>query len=106
MTRKFDVNTTIENHKHIEGRKVKITTITRRDKKRIKTDDILMVAESMMKQNPDKRLRIKCLSEVGYFQLKGEDQGLDAILDEEEYFNSRANRSHDHIFKVSFYLTY
>jgi hypothetical protein len=106
MTRKYDINTTTENHKKIAGRKVKITTITRRDKKRIKTDDILMVAESMMKQNPGKRLMIKCMSDIGYFQLKGEDQGLDAILDEEEYFNSKANRSHDHIFKVSFYLTY
>lgn len=104
MTRKYDINTTVENHKRIEGQKVKITTITRRDKKRIKIDDILMVAESMMKQNPNKKLMIKCLSEVGYFQLKGADEGLDVILGEEEYFNSRANRDHDHIFKVSFYL--
>jgi hypothetical protein len=104
MTRKYDINTTTENHKKYEGRKVRITTITRRDKKRIKTDDLLMVAESMMKQNPNKKLMIKCLSDVGYFQLKGMDQGLDVILDEEEYFNSKANRKHDHIFKVSFYL--
>jgi hypothetical protein len=55
MTRKYDINTTTENHKLIEGQRVRITTITRRDKKRIKTDDILMVAESTMKQNPNKK---------------------------------------------------
>ena len=103
MSRKYDINTTTENHKRF-NRKVKITTITRRDKKRIKTDDILMVAESMMKQNPNKKLMIKCLSDIGYFQLKGADEALDVILGEEEYFNSRADRNHDHIFKASFYL--
>jgi hypothetical protein len=103
MSNKYDVSVITEKHKQLD-RKVKITTITKKNKKKILSDDVIMVAQSMMKQNPDKKLMIKGLSAVGYITLKGYNDNLDAILDEEDYFNSRENSEHGSLYKVSFYL--
>lgn len=104
MSKKYNVNVVNEIHKRT-NEKIKITTITKKNEKAIKIDDILMVAESMMKQNPKKKLMIKAISNAGYIQLKGYDQSLNAIEDDDNYFGREVvGERHISIFKVSYYL--
>jgi len=106
MSNKFNISVVNEKHPRIENKSIKITTITKKNRTKMLIDDVIMVAESMMKQNPKKKLMIKCLSDSGYFQLKGYSDDLDIILQEEDYFGSREKNSvkHSDIYKVSFYL--
>lgn len=105
MSSKFNVSVMEEDHKRLP-KKVKITTITKKNKTTILTEDIKSIAEKMMATNPKKRLMIKCLSSNGYFQMKGYDDDLDVILEDDQYFNGREDVEDlkSDIYKVSFYL--
>ncbi len=105
MSSKFNVSVVEEEHKRLK-KPIKITTITKKNKTTILTEDIKTIAEKMMGSNPKKRLMIKCLSSNGYFQMKGYDDDLDIILEDDQYFNGREDLEDlkSDIYKVSFYL--
>ena len=61
----------------------------------------------MLLQYPKKQIMIKVLSANGYFQLKGFDQSMDAILEEEVYLNGHETvqkKEYSAIYKATFYL--
>ncbi len=47
---------------------------------------------------------IKCLTEKGYFQLKGYNDDISVILNDDEYFNGREKSEGQQIYKATFYL--
>lgn len=101
---KYDVSVINETHKRIKNKKTKIITITKKKKTKIPIDDVLMLGQSLIEQNPNKKLMIKALSAYGYIQLKGADQDLSVILGEEDYLGREIIHNHTDIYKVSFYL--
>jgi hypothetical protein len=84
-----------------------VTTVVKKNKSKMKPDDILAIAEKMLLKYPNKKLMIKVLSANGYFMLKGYHQSLDVILTEELYLNGGETiqkKEYSSIYKASFYL--
>lgn len=99
----FDVKTSEETHKRL-GHKMKIITIRKKKKTKMKGEDIYSIAKMLMDKNPEKKLMIKCLSDKGYFQIKGYQDDLNVILDDDDYFNGRDKKEGAQIYKATFYL--
>jgi hypothetical protein len=103
---KILTKTEIIENKYLK-KKMTATTIVKRDKSKMKPDDIKKIAEKMLLQYPKKQIMIKVLSANGYFQLKGFDQSMDAILEEEVYLNGHETvqkKEYSAIYKATFYL--
>ena len=106
MSSKILSKTVIEREPRLK-KDIIVTTVVRKNKTKMKPDDILAIAEKMMKQYPKKKLMIKVLSANGYFQLKGSNDSLDVILTEEIYLNGAETiqkKEYSAIYKASFYL--
>jgi predicted RNA binding protein YcfA (HicA-like mRNA interferase family) len=83
------------------------TTVVKKDKSKMKPDDIKNIAERMLLKYPKKKLMIKVLSANGYFQIKGFHESLDVILEEEVYLNGQETvqkKEYSAIYKATFYL--
>lgn len=83
------------------------TTIVKKNKSKMTPDEIKAIAKRMMEQYPKKKIMIKVLSANGYFQIKGYDQTLDVILEEEIYLNGHETiqkKEYSAIYKATFYL--
>ena len=106
MSSKILSKTVIEREPRLK-KDIIVTTVVRKNKSKMKPDDILAIAEKMMSKYPKKKLMIKVLSANGYFQLKGYHQSLDVILTEEVYLNgveTIQKKEYSSIYKASFYL--
>ncbi len=95
-------------HSRIKNTMIKQITITKENRKRMKTDTLKKIAEGLLKKEKNKnaRLMIKVLSDEGYFTLKHYDQSIDEILNEQQYLNSRENKNMPQIYKATFYIQY
>jgi len=103
---RFETSTVIERHKRT-GEKVKIITLRRKDKGKLNPKDIRTIASRMQDENEDKQLMIKAMTNYGIYQLKGYDQEIDVILDDESYLRGdiKTVKNADNIIsKVSLYL--
>ena len=103
---KFLSKTELIEDKYLK-KKMTATTIVKKDKSKMKPDDIKKIAEKMLLQYPKKKLMVKVLSANGYFQIKGFHQSLDVILEEEVYLNGQETvqkKEYSAIYKASFYL--
>jgi len=103
---KFLSKTELIEDKYLK-KKMTSTTIVKKDKSKMKPDDIKKIAEKMLLQYPKKKLMVKVLSANGYFQIKGFHQSLDVILEEEVYLNGQETvqkKEYSAIYKASFYL--
>lgn len=81
MSTKLLKSVVIENHKQIKNKKITITTIIKQNKKKMKAKEIKMMAESLIKQTPNKKIMAKVLTDKGYFTIKNYDQSMDSILE-------------------------
>jgi hypothetical protein len=104
MSTKLLKSVVIENHKQIKNKKITITTIIKQNKKKMKAKEIKMMAESLIKQTPNKKIMAKVLTDKGYFTIKNYDQSMDSILEEDEYINGREGIESYSIYKVSFFV--
>ena len=106
MSSKILSKTVIEREPRLK-KDIIVTTVVRKNKTKMKPDDILTIAEKMLLKYPKKKLMIKVLSANGYFQLKGYNDSLDVILTEEIYLNGAETiqkKEYSAIYKASFYL--
>jgi len=94
----------VSKHKRL-NRQVKTITVVKKDKTQMSVADILIMSDTLLEQNPKKRLMIKVLSDKGFFQLKGYNDSMDSIKTEEEYILGREEIGETGIYKVTFYLT-
>lgn len=106
MSSKILSKTVIEKESRLK-KDIIVTTVVKKDKSKMKPDDILEISKKMLLKYPKKKLMIKVLSANGYFQLKGYNDPLDVILTEEIYLNGAETiqkKEYSAIYKASFYL--
>jgi len=106
MSSKFLSKTVMEIEPKLKKEMI-VTTVVRKNKSKMKADDIKAIAEKMLLKYPKKQIMIKVLSANGYFQLKGFHESLDVILTEEIYLNGHETiqkKEYSAIYKASFYL--
>lgn len=99
----YDVSVNEEKHKTLEH-KIKLITVRKKKRTKISGEEIFDLAETLLKKQPGKKLMIKCLTEKGYFQLKGYNDDISVILNDDEYFNGREKSEGQKIYKATFYL--
>ena len=85
-------------------RNIEITTLHKTNKTKMSYNDIILISKQLIIKNPNKKLMIKVLSDKGFFNLKGYDDPLSTILNEEEYINGREEITPTYIYKASFYI--
>ena len=100
---KFDINITEQNHKRMKNRKTKLITIRKKNRTRISADDIKKISEGLQKQNAEKKIMIKCLTDYGYIQLKAFDEDNDIIADDIDYLGKEVSTGQK-IYKATFYI--
>lgn len=100
---KFRIARDVQQHK-ISRKPINITTVVKKNKKRITPEDIKQIGKKLLQNNNGKKLMIKVLSDKGYLTLKNYDESIDIIDSDIDYINGREEITNYRFFKVSFYI--
>lgn len=103
---KFESSTIYEKHKRTNG-EVRITTIRKTDKTNINPKVVKKVLDAMIKKENGKKFMVKCLGKYGVYTMKGYNDDISVILDDDDYLsgNFKDVENYDnHITKFSIYM--